>query len=352
MKILHTADIHLRRYDDERWAALKTLIKIGKDKKIDIFVISGDLFDKDINAEKLRVKIRNIFSGTGFKIIIIPGNHDSASFTPGLFFGNDVVILGENTYDIGSVRFIGFPFSNIENGMVFKKLNNLSFVLKKEGTNILLFHGELLDVFFSRDDFGAEGNKRYMPVKKSYFDNLNIDYVLAGHFHTHFDVYQLKNGGYFVYPGSPISITKKEIGRRAVNIFEVGNAPNEFYLDTPYYEKLDIELDPFENENPVQIIQKSLEAVPENARILLNVKGYFDGKAVGITEEGLSKRITALVGSRCASKPVLEFKDIRLLLEDDLFNVFLKKLKKKEIDEEQKKKMRNIAIKAIKETML
>ena len=67
MKILHTADIHLREYDDDRWKTLQKLIEIGKQEKVEIFVISGDLFDKDIDAENLRPKIREIFSNTGFK---------------------------------------------------------------------------------------------------------------------------------------------------------------------------------------------------------------------------------------------------------------------------------------------
>ena len=62
MRVLHTADIHLREYGDERWETLQKLIDIGKKEKIDIFVISGDLFDKGINAENLRPTIREIFS--------------------------------------------------------------------------------------------------------------------------------------------------------------------------------------------------------------------------------------------------------------------------------------------------
>ena len=80
MRILHTADIHLQEYDDEKWQALHQLIKIGKKEQVDVFLISGDLFDKDINAESLRPKIRDLFSNNGFKVLIIPGNHDTASF--------------------------------------------------------------------------------------------------------------------------------------------------------------------------------------------------------------------------------------------------------------------------------
>ncbi|MCK4233480.1 metallophosphoesterase, partial [candidate division WOR-3 bacterium] len=68
MKILHTADIHLKEYGDERWEALKSLIEIGKKERVDIFIIAGDLFDKGVSAVKLRGKIRSLFSNIGFKV--------------------------------------------------------------------------------------------------------------------------------------------------------------------------------------------------------------------------------------------------------------------------------------------
>ncbi len=45
MKILHTADLHLRSENDERWAALTAVVDIGKKQKADVLVIAGDLFD-------------------------------------------------------------------------------------------------------------------------------------------------------------------------------------------------------------------------------------------------------------------------------------------------------------------
>jgi len=91
MKILHTADIHLRGYQDEKWKTLQKIVDIGKREKIDVLAISGDLFDKGIDAERLRPNIREIFSKTGFKILIIPGNHDEDSFESGLYYGEDAL---------------------------------------------------------------------------------------------------------------------------------------------------------------------------------------------------------------------------------------------------------------------
>jgi len=41
VKILHTADIYLKEYEDERWKALEKLIKIGKKERTHIFVVNG-----------------------------------------------------------------------------------------------------------------------------------------------------------------------------------------------------------------------------------------------------------------------------------------------------------------------
>ena len=64
MKILHTADVHLCDYEDERWKSLEHIIDIGKSENIDLFVISGDLFDEDVKSEVLRSKIRGLFQTT------------------------------------------------------------------------------------------------------------------------------------------------------------------------------------------------------------------------------------------------------------------------------------------------
>ncbi|TES90811.1 MAG: DNA repair exonuclease [Candidatus Cloacimonadota bacterium] len=351
MKILHTADIHLQEYGDERWRALESLIEIGKKEKVDIFIIAGDLFNKGVSAENLRGKIRTLFSNTGFKIYILPGNHDKDSYKPGLFFGADVKILEEEPSDIQDIRIIGLPFEEIKGEEILQKVNSLKKKLKKEGINILVFHGELLDSFYSRADFGEEGSKRYMPLRLSYFDELSINYILAGHFHTNFDVIELKNGGYFVYPGSPISITKRETGRRMVNIFELKNPPSEYPLDTPYFEALDIELDPLEDESPVEKIEAELKRLPQNSKVLLKVRGYFNARKIGLTETSLIERIKKICIERCAGEPEFEFRDIQAILEDDLFKEFLKKLEQKDFEEGVKRGMRNIAIKAMMEGM-
>lgn len=349
VKILHTADLHLQEYGDERWKSLQSLIEIAKKEKINIFIISGDLFDKGVNAEALRPKIREIFSNNGFKILMIPGNHDKESYKGGMYFGDDTIILNDlyKPFEYGDIRVIGLPFEQIEGTKLIDRIQSLKKnVLTNDKANILLYHGELLDTFFSRKDFGDEGEGRYMPVKRSYFRDLNIDYVLAGHFHSNFTVKRLENNGYFVYPGSPISITRRETGQRKVNIFKVGEAPREYNLDTPHFEEITVELDPFGGKNSLEIIETRFSNLHPEAKAILTIKGFINSRAVGMNEVELVRRIKEIAQEKCIEEHY-EFKDIQTVLEDGLFKSFVDKLEQSDYEKEKKRQMRDIAIKAI-----
>ena len=348
MKILHTADIHLAKYGDERWSALQAILDVGKREKIGVLAISGDLFDEKLDVDDLRPKIRGLFSNNGFDIVLVSGNHD-CNVCSDLFFGSDVKLLSDlsNPYEKGEVRIWGLPFEKISNEQLIEKLQYLKSETKKENMNILLYHGELLDAFFSRNDLGAEGEQSYMPIKLAYFDEINVNYVLAGHFHSSFDVRTLKNGGYFVYPGSPISITKKETGKRSVNLFETGKSPNQYLLDTNHFEQIIFTLNPFNGNKPLEELAGILKKAHPAAKILLTVDGYFDKAKIGMTEAELPKAIEKIVGKKCEF--CFEAREIHKILDDELFKSFSKKLDVAGYNDVKKQELLQVAIKAFME---
>jgi len=345
MKILHTSDLHLREYEDERWKTLLKLLEIGKLNNIEILAISGDLFDNNIIAEELRPKLRGVFSHNKFKIVIIPGNHDKDSYKSGKYFGDDVVIIEDlNTpFEYENLRIWGMPFELIDREIILENLQNLKDKLKSDKPNILLFHGEQLDTFFSRIDFGEEGEDRYMPIKLSYFKDLNFNYILGGHFHSKFDIWQIDREKYFVYSGSPISITKKEIGKRKVNLFELGKPPIEYPLDTPYFEQVKIEFDPIKDFDPIKVVQDSLKNPPSYAKISLTTSGYLNNAAIGMSETKLKQKISEIIPENCIEVDYA-FKDISEITEDDLFKKFIKKLNERNFSEEKVKKLKELTI--------
>jgi exonuclease SbcD len=348
LKILHTADIHLAKYGDERWSALQTILEVGKKENIDALAVSGDLFNEKLDMEDLRPKIRQLFSNNGFDIVLISGNHD-CNVCSDLFFGSDVKLLSDlsKPYEKEDVRIWGLPFEKISNEQLIEKLQYLKGETKKENMNILLYHGELLDAFFSRNDLGDEGEQSYMPIKLAYFDETNFNYVLAGHFHSSFDVRTLKNGGYFVYPGSPISVTKKETGRRSVNLFETGQAPNQYLLDTHHFEQIIFTLNPFSSNLPLEELGEILKKVHRAATVLLSVDGYFDKAKIGFTEVELTKAIEKIVGKKCGF--CFEAKEIHKILDDELFKSYAKKLDATNFNDARKQELLQVAVKAFME---
>lgn len=349
VKILHTADLHLREYGDERWEALRELIQIGKQNRVGVFAICGDLFDKDIDAENLRPRIRELFSNTDFKVLIIPGNHDKDSYQSGMYFGEDVFVLGTPPFqviELEDVRIAGMPFESIQGGEFLRRIQALREVFTPHKKSILMCHGELLDAFFSRNDFGPEGEGRYMPFKLSYFEGVNIDYVLAGHFHSRFDVRQLETGGYFVYPGSPVSVTKRETGQRKVNVFELGEPPKEYPVDSFHFEEITIELDPLVDQSPLQVLEQRLGALRARAKAILTVRGYIDSQAIQVSEKELIAQAQQTTRGRCAEEHY-EFRDISRILEDPLFKSFMNRARQAASAEEHLKQLQDIAIKAM-----
>lgn len=240
------------------------------------------------------------------------------------------------------------PFKTLNTEEILSRIRELKQITINDKINILLYHGELLDSFMQRSDFGDEGQERYMPVKLSYFKDVNLNYILAGHFHSNFDVKLLENGGYFVYPGSPISITKKEVGRRRINIFKVGEPPEEMILDTPHYQEVIIELDPFSDKDPMELVRENYEKVHSEAKVILSVKGFINSKKVRMTENELIEQIEKIFKDKLAEQPNYEeFKDIKTALENDLFVTFNEKLNQTDYDEKRKEQIRNYTISAI-----
>ncbi|MEA1912464.1 MAG: metallophosphoesterase [candidate division WOR-3 bacterium] len=323
MKILHTADIHLKNYKDENWETLQSLIQIGRKEEIDIFVISGDLFDKKGSSVELYPKLRPILNENDFDVIILPGNHDEDAFGLRKFFGDRVKIIRDllEPIEYDSVRIFGMPFKKTGSSEVRSEIRKITDISEDDKVNILLFHGELLDHSFTRDDYGPEEG-RYMGVRLSYFENLNLKYILAGHFHTNFQIYEFPPESYFIYPGSPISITKKETGKRSINLFEVGKSPKQYHIISPYYEKIEIVLSPSSEKEPVKMIEEEVGKIPKEAKVLLSVKGYTERD-----EEEIHKEIKEFVKKEGRIELEDSLRGIKNILEDELFKSFNERLK-------------------------
>ncbi len=321
IKILHTADLHLDENSGDRRAALEELLTLARQEEVSALVIAGDLFDHAGAAEAMRAELRAAFEKCQFQTVILPGNHDYRAYRSGLYFGDNVNVIHDwkEPVHLGEAVLWGLPYDHIGSERLAARLRELASLMDPDQENILLYHGELLDTFFSRRDMGEEGEQRYMPARLAFFDLLPARYILAGHFHSRFAVWQAPGGGFFVYSGSPASVTRRETGRRKAGLIVPGEAPREIVLDSFHYEELTITLDPFTKEDPLLELDRRLVDLHSSAAVLLTVEGLFDSAALNLSEADLVSAIKKKTALFYIPEPCFNFIDVSHILEDDLY---------------------------------
>ncbi len=79
MKILCTADIHLKADQPESLKTLEWVLEEAETRGIDCVLIGGDLFDSMEDFRELKGDVEQVFSRVGDSIeaLMVSGNHDS-----------------------------------------------------------------------------------------------------------------------------------------------------------------------------------------------------------------------------------------------------------------------------------
>lgn len=196
-KFIHAADLHLgfkyksktlgTRSEDrknELFITFERLINYANKNKIDLIVISGDLFERDALTYTETKHMMSIIDSYYGNIVLSCGNHDY--YTDDYLFNNfteNLHVFKTNTLermDIAeNVSIYGASWLNsIENGFAHQKAN-----LDKDRFNIASLHGDLADGKYKID---------IEPLLASGFD-----YIALGHIHKHGKVAEKT-----YYPGS------------------------------------------------------------------------------------------------------------------------------------------------------
>lgn len=275
VRILHTADVHLSPDADERQDALETVLSLAKSESVDLVTIGGDLFHSEGAAEKLRNQLRELFSGRQFPILTIPGNHDIDAFRRNLYFGEEFVPGTDSPFGQfeleNSVRITYLPFTK-------QFTDDLMIAIQErdpfDGPEALLLHCSLEAPISGST--GDEEEHRYFPIKKEELAELGFDYYLAGHYHSGHHA-RLPNGGDFVYPGTPASTTKAEIGPRTVAIIDT-NEDQEVQLkeiSSFHYDSLDLRVTPGNENEVIERIRSRVDQWEDrNVSPRISVEGF------------------------------------------------------------------------------
>ncbi len=277
MRLLHTADVHLREDDDRTIEALKTVLDTAAENEVDLVTIGGDLFDSPGDANALRPRLRGLFSDNDFDVVVIPGNHDADVYRDNLEFGQDLEVLVDDPLErreFEDVRITGVPYQS-------ELTEELFSALSLEGTSdraqLLLLHCTL-DIGFGADATGEEAATEYFPVTKSTLASLGYDIVLAGHIHSTVRTLPLAHGGTFVYPGSPVSHSTSETGRRhAVLVDTETEAIRSLPLATYFVDRLERTVRPGEEDKVLDEVEAWVHERDEvYADLTIDIEGFIE----------------------------------------------------------------------------
>lgn len=250
MKILHTSDWHLGKkpagaeiYSETRYqdyfSAAEYIVQQAINEKVDLFIISGDLFDSNKINPDILYRTENILKAlvdADITTLVISGNHDISyekdswinylekkysTEKKRLIINLDFFREGENfefkPYTYQDLKIYGIPY---QGSLTKETLQALAQALDGQD-NIVIAHTAI-------NDF--ESQNWFLPgCVKSEVINLFADKVLyfaAGHFHS-YRAYP-KDKPFFFIPGSPEYWDIYEKDEKGFVIFDIDKKTHEF----------------------------------------------------------------------------------------------------------------------------
>lgn len=251
MKILHLGDLHIGKkvngysmIEDQKYI-FEQMYKLIEEKKIEIVLIAGDIYDRSIPSEEatelLDELLSTLINEHKVKVVAISGNHDSSTrldFSSKILEKQGLYIVGEykklvNRVSIDEVDFYLMPYvdpstlrrkyrdileerdikiSTHDDAMKFLT-NEIKKDMDKDRINIALYHGFVVGEGQNTEEIEKEDSVKILSVggkeavKEEYF--LDFDYTALGHLHG---CRRVKNEK-VRYSGSPIKYSFSEINQ-------------------------------------------------------------------------------------------------------------------------------------------
>lgn len=260
--------------------ALEHVVQLCEDEEADLLLISGDLFDDNVDLDDLKTDLRPLFSGNSFQTLVIPGNHDRSAYRQEDHFGDDIQVLRQKPFTgkaFGNVNIVALPYTDRGFSDIAEELSEATVPGKK---NVLMIHCTLAG---SQGSFGEES--RYMPVKPSELVQTGFDYVLAGHIHS--SATRKKFGEtVFAYSGSPVSVSSSETGKREAWLLDTDEGLNTAEIDSFHYLKEEREILPGEEEEAEnELIESFREKNLEKASLIVELSGFTEKPVDEFLEE-------------------------------------------------------------------
>jgi DNA repair exonuclease SbcCD nuclease subunit len=319
--------LHLTEKKPQTIQALEVLLAVASENSVDILTIAGDIFDHAKDADQLRPELRNLFRGLDYEVIAIPGNHDGSILNKEYDWGFEVI--AEEPFGIrkrGKVSIVGVPYRERADEELLLSLREVE---KSASTRILLLHCTL-DWGFSEENYGDETERQYFPISREVLSALGFDFVLAGHFHSNTEIIRLGGDGTFVYPGSPVSHTIRESGRRNAVLIDVKEKSADLLpLETSYFDQLAIDSVPGKEDEAIEQIRRWYDERKDDPSTLhVTIRGV-----IAQNEKEFEQAVLDVAPKINLTNQV---KDVRVVLSHPLYDRFKDRLRSSNVGEIEK----------------
>lgn len=375
MKIMHLADLHLGKsileqsLINDQIYILNQIVDIIVDKKIDVVLIAGDVYDKAIpNVEAVRLFssfLARLYE-LKVKVLVISGNHDSKdrlSFGSELFIDNGVYIEGtfsgnlkcvELEDEYGKVLIYMLPFvkpADVRKYYPDVSIDDYQDAIKciidnanidKTKRNIIMVHQFVTanGIDIERSDSESMSLGGIDNIDVSLFDK--FDYVAMGHIHRG----QRLTKDTVRYAGSPLKYSFSEVNhKKSVPIIELnekGNVKIELVDLVPIRDMIAIKgkLEELLDKEFVDKINVNdyVSAVITDEDYIMDAIGKLRSVYKNILRLEYDNKRTNNYLDNDKSKDI----DIKQISEIDLFSEFYKMQNNIELDNERKKILNEI----------
>ena len=235
IRLLHAADLHLdspfqsltARQALERRAEQRQLpariAALAREKRADILVFAGDVFDSDALFSETGRSIERALAGLDIPVFFAPGNHDWYS-RRSLW---STLALGEraHVFTSGQMECVALPDLGARVwGSAFTSRSRRAPLADFEAEK----DGDLVDIMVLHGDVGQPGSP-YGPITDGQLERSGMDYVALGHSHT-FSGLRRAGETFYAWPGCAEGRGFDECGEKGFVLLTVedGSVAHEF----------------------------------------------------------------------------------------------------------------------------
>lgn len=364
IKIVHTSDVHLgvginwlgEKAEIQKQQIIKTFEKVidySIEKKIDIFLVAGDLFDSYRPNSVMVAFVKTMFeklTSNNIFIAIIPGNHDRLEkisvykenklFDPN--FGFVFTKPGNNVFNIPifDVNIFGYAVDKqFGKERPLDELNQFFKNYKKAKYNIGLVHGSL--------DINNNSKTNY-PIDISDISQSEFDYIALGDWHSTLDVSNIKTAW---YSGSPELVGRSQLDCGNILYIEIEEQKTKVHkvkIGKRIEKEIKIDIEKFGKEIEQSIIKEL--SIYSDPNLILTVelvggRGVFDEYNLEGIKNLLSDKFFLLELRDC-TKIKVNNEDLEKYPDTSLIGRYIKTIKK-DIEETKNEEERQILEEAL-----